>query len=99
MPSPDAGPRLRGPAHEDSGDGRHSSACMTPNAPNHGGLAPLASRLVRVDELPWERTRFEGIAVKTLLVDPKGGLLTVLLRMAPGAVLPDHEHMRVEQTW
>ena len=27
------------------------------------------------------------------------GLVTVLLRMAPGAILPDHEHVLVEQTY
>lgn len=71
----------------------------TPNARNHAGLTPLASRLVRVDELPWEPTRFEGVETKTLLVDRRLGLLTVLLRMGSGAELPDHEHVLVEQTF
>lgn len=74
-------------------------SCVTPNARNHAGLAPLASRLVRVDELPWERSRFKGVHTKTLLVDRERGMLTVLLRMAPGAELPDHEHVLVEQTY
>ena len=59
----------------------------------------LRSRHVRVDELPWERAAFPGVEYKTLLVDRAQGLLTVLLRMAPGAVLPDHEHVRIEQTY
>ena len=71
----------------------------TPHADNHNGLAELASRYVNVDALPWEATRFTGIEVKTLMTDPDSGYLTTLVRMAPGAVLPDHEHTEVEQTY
>ena len=31
--------------------------------------------------------------------DKETGLLTALTRLAPGAVLPDHEHMELEQTF
>jgi anti-sigma factor ChrR (cupin superfamily) len=76
---------------------------MTDIATSEGGItaaaAGLESRHVRVDELPWERAEFPGVEYKTLLVDKAQGLLTVLLRMAPGAVLPDHEHVRIEQTY
>lgn len=71
----------------------------TPNARNHAGLAPLASRFVDVAALPWEPTRFPGVEAKTLIVDRETGLATVLMRMAPGAKLPDHEHVRIEQTY
>ncbi len=33
------------------------------------------------------------------MVDRESGLLTVLLKMDPGASLPDHEHALVEQTY
>jgi anti-sigma factor ChrR (cupin superfamily) len=72
---------------------------VTPNAKNHAGLGPLASRFVRTAALPWEKTRFAGVEAKTLFLDKAHGLVTVLLRMAPGAVLPDHEHVLVEQTY
>jgi anti-sigma factor ChrR (cupin superfamily) len=72
---------------------------VTPNAKNHAGLGPLKSRHVKVDDLPWEQTKFPGVEVKTLIIDKETGLLTCLLRMAPGAVLPDHEHVLVEQTY
>ena len=62
-------------------------------------LPPLASRFVDVERLPWEKTRYPGVETKTLLVDKKTGLLTLLLRMAPGAKLPDHEHVEIEQTY
>jgi anti-sigma factor ChrR (cupin superfamily) len=61
--------------------------------------ADLASRFVRAANLPWEKTAFPGIEVKTLLFDRGTGLVTQLLRMAPGAKLPDHEHVRIEQTY
>ena len=61
--------------------------------------APLASRLVDVEALPWQQTRFPGIEMKTLLFDPASGLASSLMRMAPGAVLPEHEHVQIEQTW
>jgi anti-sigma factor ChrR (cupin superfamily) len=72
---------------------------VTPNAINHQGLGPLNSRLVRIADLPWEPTRFPGIRAKTLLVDPDSGLLTSLLHLDPGATLPDHEHVGIEQTY
>ena len=71
----------------------------TPNARNHEGLGPRASRYVTVDDLPWMPTRFPGIEVKVLMQDKETGLLTALTRLAPGAVLPDHEHVEIEQSW
>jgi len=61
--------------------------------------AELASRFVDVQALPWEKTRYPGIEQKVLLVDPKTGLFTALMRMAPGAHLPDHQHVKIEQTY
>ena len=72
---------------------------VTPKAEGHAGLEPLASRYVDVDGLAWQTTRFPGIEVKVLLEDKETGLLTTLLRMAPGARLPDHEHVEIEQTY
>ncbi len=62
-------------------------------------LAPLASRYVDVDALPWLPTRFAGIETKMLLENKDTGVQTVLTRMAPGAVLTDHLHADIEQTW
>ena len=72
---------------------------LTPNATNHGSLPPLASRFVEVAKLPWEKTRFAGVEGKTLVVDRETGVVTALMKFAPGARLPDHEHMRIEQTY
>ena len=74
-------------------------SAITPNASNHEGLEPKDSRFVDVAGLPWEDTKFPGVKAKTLLVEPSSGLLTVLLKMEPGARLPDHEHVLIEQTY
>jgi anti-sigma factor ChrR (cupin superfamily) len=71
----------------------------TPQAKNHSSLAPLASRFVEVASLPWEKTRFAGVEMKTLLVDRETGVVTSLMKFAPGARLPDHEHVLIEQTY
>ena len=74
-------------------------AGITPKASDHANLPPQASRFVDVAGLPWEKTSFQGVEQKTLLIDRDSGLLTVLLKMAPGAKLPDHEHVLIEQTY
>ena len=74
-------------------------SAITPKATHHANLPPLASRFVDVAALPWERGVHPGIETKTLLVDRASGLLTMLLRMAPDARLPDHEHVLIEQTY
>jgi hypothetical protein len=50
-------------------------------------------------EMEWKKTRFPGCEVKGLLLDQQTGLVTALMRLAPGAVLPDHEHVKIEQTY
>jgi anti-sigma factor ChrR (cupin superfamily) len=62
-------------------------------------LAPLASRYVDVPSLPWQSTRWPGIEIKVLMEDPDTGLQTVLTRFSPGAVLTDHVHVALEQSW
>lgn len=73
---------------------------ITPNAPEHTNLPPQASRFVAAAALPWvSSAQHPGVQTKTLLLDRGSGLLTMLLKMAPGARLPDHEHVLIEQTW
>jgi len=61
--------------------------------------ADLLSRVVRAKDMPWQQTRFPGCAVKPLMVEPGSGLATLLFKMEPGAQLPDHEHVLIEQTY
>ena len=72
---------------------------MTPDAKNHLALSALASRYVDVGSLPWVPTRFKGVDLKVLMEDKETGLLTALTRFAPGAKLPDHEHVELEQSY
>ena len=72
----------------------------TPRADTKSGPVPdLASRFVDVQGMPWEKTRYPGVEQKTLFLEKGTGLLTALMRMAPGAALPDHEHVKIEQTY
>ncbi|WP_149539191.1 cupin domain-containing protein [Siccirubricoccus phaeus] len=57
-----------------------------------------ASIFLDVPNMPWEETKFPGIKCKTLCTDPSG-LATLLLELAPGAVVPLHEHTAIEQTY
>lgn len=75
------------------------SGAQTPHAAQHAGLAALASRYVDVAHLPWQPTRFPGVDLKVLMEDSATGMSTALTRFAPGAELPDHEHVAMEQSW
>ncbi|MCH9046934.1 MAG: cupin domain-containing protein [SAR324 cluster bacterium] len=72
---------------------------ITPGLQGQDELAPLASRFVDPETLSWEATPYEGVEWKVLLRDESTGLLTALFRWAPGAVLPLHEHVEIEQTY
>ena len=74
-------------------------SAIASKAANHARLPPMASRFVDVAALPWETTRFPGVESKVLLADRSTGVMTALMRFAPSARLPDHEHMMIEQTW
>ena len=67
--------------------------------PKGSQTADTHSHLVRPEAMEWQKTRFPGCEAKTLLFDHKTGLMTALMRFAPGAVLPDHEHVNIEQTY
>jgi quercetin dioxygenase-like cupin family protein len=72
---------------------------VKPNTQNAKAVDDKRSHHVRPQEMPWETMRFPGCKTKTLLFDPKSGLATVLIEMEPGATLPDHEHVLIEQTY
>ena len=71
----------------------------TPDWKPESLLPSASSRYVELDALPWRPTTFPGVEIKILLEDKDSGLMTTLTRMAPGAVLPLHEHVEIEQTF
>jgi anti-sigma factor ChrR (cupin superfamily) len=72
---------------------------VTPNREAGQARPDQHSHLVRPAEMEWQQTRFPGCEIKTLMFDANTGLMTSLLRFAPGAELPDHEHVNIEQTF
>ena len=71
----------------------------TPGLEGEEHLAPLQSRYVSVEGLPWKPTPTPGIDMKVLLEDKESGLLTALFRWQPGTELPLHQHVEIEQTY
>ena len=72
---------------------------MTAAAARQAEPQSLRSQHLRPDDMPWQDTRFPGCKMKTLLFDSKSGIATLLFKMEPGAELPDHEHVLIEQTY
>ncbi len=71
-------------------------------APRQRLLAPEPSPpsvYVDVVNAPWEISQFPGIQHKVLYSDPATGMSTLLFKLAPGAVVPLHEHTGVELTY
>ena len=58
----------------------------------------LMSTFVESATMPWQPTQFDGIEMKILYKDDQGRS-TILFKMAPGAVVPLHEHTDLEQTF
>src|SRR6266576_5207962 len=58
----------------------------------------LRSTFVTASSMPWQPTQFAGIEMKILYSDDEGRS-TILFKMAPGAVVPLHEHTALEQTF
>ncbi len=58
----------------------------------------LQSHFVDAATMDWQPTEFEGIEMKILFKD-SDGRSTILFKMAPGAVVPMHEHTALEQTY
>jgi anti-sigma factor ChrR (cupin superfamily) len=55
--------------------------------------------LVKIEEMEWTDTKVPGIKMKALYSDNTTGMSTILFKLAPGAVVPKHEHTSLEQTY
>jgi anti-sigma factor ChrR (cupin superfamily) len=58
----------------------------------------LQSHYVAATAMAWQPTEFDGIEMKVLYADDEGRS-TILFKMAPGAVVPLHEHTALEQSY
>jgi anti-sigma factor ChrR (cupin superfamily) len=56
------------------------------------------STYLDVSKIEWEPTKYAGVYIKRLYEDPSGPL-TTLTRMEPGAKLPSHRHVGIEQSY
>lgn len=56
------------------------------------------STYLDVSQIAWEPTPYPGIETKTLYADASGRR-TTLTRLAPGARLPSHRHVGLEQSY
>src|SRR5450755_4638701 len=60
---------------------------------------PNGSTCVDPEQLEWQPTQFDKIAMKVLYRNEAEGSMTVLLKWEPGAMLPFHRHPEIEQSW
>ena len=74
---------------------------MSQDAATKDRAPPLAvnAHYINVVDMPWEPTKLPGSERKVLYHNPETGESTILFRMAPGGVIPLHEHPELEQTY
>ena len=83
---------------------------MPPPAARARVLAPIAAleapvieqdglRFVRGQQLEWQAGPIAGFETRALRVDEASGRITLLARLAPGAVYPAHRHRGVEEIY
>ena len=57
--------------------------------------ASVRSLYVQAASVPWQPL-YPGVEIKTLHQDPNQNLHVMLMRYAPGAIIPQHRHTAVE---
>jgi anti-sigma factor ChrR (cupin superfamily) len=57
------------------------------------------STYLEVSRIDWAPTPYPGVETKVLYADPASGRRTTLTRFAPGARLPAHRHVGLEQSF
>lgn len=58
----------------------------------------MYEQIVDTGRLAWSPLDFEGVAIRILHRVESTGALTVMTRMAPGAVIPAHWHSAADET-
>jgi anti-sigma factor ChrR (cupin superfamily) len=70
------------------------AGALEQNAPFEG-----QTKIVDVNDMPWQSASTPGIKFKVLYRDEKTGAQTLLLKFEPGAKTPLHQHTGLEQTF
>lgn len=91
-PSPEVRHRLLASLSDEPTSGRGEDETGTPSL--SADTSPFYS--LHAGEDGWQQWD-EGILYKPLFVDETNGVMTSLVRMAPGTGLPRHQHLGVEQ--
>ena len=53
---------------------------------------------LNTNDVAWSPLDFPGVSLRVLQTDPITGAMTVLTRLAPGAVIPAHLHTHADET-
>jgi quercetin dioxygenase-like cupin family protein len=53
---------------------------------------------LHVDSVAWSPLDFSGVSLRVLHTDPDTGAMSVVTRLAPGAVVPAHLHTKADET-
>jgi quercetin dioxygenase-like cupin family protein len=53
---------------------------------------------LHADEVAWSALDFPGVSLRVLHTNPATGAMSVLTRLAPGAVIPAHLHTHADET-
>jgi anti-sigma factor ChrR (cupin superfamily) len=68
-------------------------------AGNSATIDKNGMRFMLSNLMPWEGTAIKGIETKVLFRDAANGMVTLLVRMAPGTSGPRHRHAEVEESY
>src|ERR1700691_4253761 len=68
-------------------------------ARNSATIDKNGMRFMLSNLMPWEETATKGIETKVLFRDAAHGMVTVLVRMAPGTSSRHHRHAAVEESY
>jgi quercetin dioxygenase-like cupin family protein len=68
-------------------------------AGNSAAIDRNGMRFMLSNLMPWEGTSIKGVETKVLFRDAASGMVTVLVRMAPGTSYPHHRHAEVEESY
>jgi anti-sigma factor ChrR (cupin superfamily) len=96
LASEEGGRKTGDEASTDAAGAQSSRASAAAGGPNLLGAA-AGYLVVRKDEGKWRPTGDAGVSYKLLYADKERGTYTTLVRMEPGARIPAHRHVGVEQ--